>query len=129
MNNDNLQGLYNLYIDKCKLINCGTDCVLKSMHETSNTFWKDTLNAYIELCKKYKFNSFNILYYPLFYNSDEQSIYLNLWFKASVHCIGDIVNSSSRTFVNIKDFKLRYNFNVNYVTYMSVITAVKNFST
>ena len=103
------------------------------MHETSNIFWKDTLNAYIELCKKHKFNSFNILYHPLFYNSalkiDEQSIYLNSWFKAGVHWIGDILNSSSRTFLNPKDFKSKYNLNVNYMTYMRVITAVKIFST
>ena len=65
LNNDILQGLYNLYIDKCKLINCGTDYVLKSMHETSNIFWRDTLNAYIELCKN--INSTALTFYITHY--------------------------------------------------------------
>ena len=114
-------------VDINKLFNCGSHYPETIANSCTNSFWKDTLTAFVQLYKRIIPNHENILENPLFYNPKiligKKSIFLKSWFYSGVQCIGDIFTEDG-TLYDIKDFNNFYNLNANFVHFQGVCQAV-----
>ena len=67
LTNGKWKDIASLYIDNNKIMKCG-----KHYSETpiKNQFWRDTLNAYIQLCNIHTINENDARQYPIFKNRE-----------------------------------------------------------
>ena len=118
------------FIDINKLLNCGCHYPETIAKSCTNIFWKDTLRAFVHLCKRTRSNHEQILENPLFYNHNilvgTKSIFLKSWFDSGVQCIGDIFKENGILF-DINEFNNFYSLNANFLHFEGICHAVGKF--
>ena len=88
-------------------------------------FWKDVLQAWVNLCDCNKIsNSNQLMSSPIWYNPKitSENLYFPNWFKQGVECIGDLV-SPTGMFINPKE--LENKFNINEQNFINIIRLEK----
>ena len=113
-----------------KLVNCGkyySDTVSK---KTTNTFWKDVLNAYSNLITSTKItNTSDVLMCPLFYNHNiligNNSVFIKSWYDKGIRYINDLIQDG-RFLTENEIFDL-YKIRVNYLQYHGLKIAIKKY--
>ena len=126
------KNIINCSIDINKLIHCGSGYIQKTCESIDNKFWKDTLLSWKVIADKdVKLNkNYNILHSPIWYNDDikvdRQQVFIKDWFDKGIIYIGDLLDTNLN-FKTQTDIQEKYNITLNFLTYHSLIRAVKSF--
>ena len=116
------RNIVKMTIDPQKLYNCGVHYPENLIHKTDNSFWKDTLQSFVDFRKAESFNIMYILQTPIFYNPDitigNKSVFFKTWFENGVHFIGDLIkNHEGFELYGYEDMCNKYNFYPNHLHY------------
>ena len=94
----------------------------------TNNFWKDVLQAWVNLCDSNKILKSNqLMSSPIWYNPriTSENLYFPNWFKQGVECIGDLI-SVTGMFINTNELQNKFNITepnfINTIRLKNVIT-------
>ena len=105
----------------------GTNWFKNTADKTTNMFWKDTLNAFVNLSNKCPpKNNEDILASTVWYNpcANNQNFIIKKWSKLNINYIADIT-SENGTILTIDLLKNNYGLNINDFEYYQVRDAAK----
>ena len=99
-------------------------------NDMRNLFWKNVLEYYTNFSKKYYTNSsYNVNSCSFMYNDNirigKSYIKNNTLIQNNVHYIFQLKNREK--FLSHQDFTVKYNININFLIYNSIISSVKNY--
>ena len=96
---------------------------------TTNAFWKDTLNCYSEfkeICRKNDTNE-ELIYHEVWYNIDikvdRKCIFYKMWYDKGLRYIHDFLNDDG-SFLNYETFCEKFNFNPPILRFYGVRDAI-----
>ena len=97
----------------------------------NNIFWKDVFNSWKSTIKYIQPNRHNLLYLPLWLNSNikigSRSVIYKDWYKKGVKNIGDLMDSNN-TFLNKTDFEDKFDiYNISFLKYHGMISSVSKY--
>ena len=111
-------------IEMDKLLACGLTYVSEKMKHIHNNFWKDVLQAFINIDKKVEINERSVLKTPIFYNENikigNSYIFYSAWFKKGVRFINDLVKDKG-------EFTDNTRIQTNSLQYHGIIRAIKTY--
>ena len=119
-------------IEMDKLLACGLKYVNEKMKHIHNNFWKDVLQAFINIDKKREINERSVLKTPIFYNENtcikigNSYIFYSAWFKKGVRFINDLVKDNGEFFTQ-GEFTDNTGIQTNSLQYHGIIRAIKTY--
>ena len=133
----NIEGIWqNLLFQNIKkdfLLKCGDDYIEKCISSTKNQFWKDVFLAWKCVINK-QINAYpeeiNIAKMPLWFNKEFKvggisTLQKQMYDNGYVY-VNDILKENNSLFT-YEEFKSRINFNLNFIEFLSIRSAVLNF--
>ena len=113
-----------------KVLNCGKSYCAKLVLCLKNPFWKDVLKSYITFINKYEIDNLDqILNMPLFYNDKfhpNDTFYIKSLYNRGIRLVKDIIDKDG-LFVSIKYIENTTGEKLNFLTYLSLKTAIKTY--
>lgn len=117
-----------LDLDCEKIVLCGEKYIQGKIKKVKNMFWKDVLKAWLFFCDKARNTNPCTSMEPLFFNNNilvhNKTIFYQKWFKNNVCFVNDILKVDG-SFMELKDFKLKYGIRLKSCTYERLIAAIK----
>ena len=77
--------------------------LVKKWKNIHNNFWKDVLQAFINIDKKMEINERSVSKTPIFYNENIKiatHIFYSAWFKKGIRFINDLVKNNGEFFTH-----------------------------
>lgn len=116
-------------LDGKKIALFGRKYIQDGIEKVTNMFWKDVLMAWLHFSEKLPKQETHRSMEPLFYNenilSKERKVFHNkTWFEKNIVFVNDVLNKNG-FIMNLDEFKLKHEFNVNSKAYTNMSVAIK----
>ena len=112
-----------------KFFCCGKDYISTDLQNIKNIFWQDVLKAHIQLIAKTHLTENSFLSSPIFYNDNikiaKASFYYSKCFENGIKFVNDVVGKDGKCY-SFQEAKEKFDININYMQYFSIIHAIKN---
>lgn len=113
------------------LLKRGTEFIKRIRSNNTNPFWKDVLEAWIEVIKNTKISDVeDILSVNIWDNSNilinNEPIFYQRWFEKNICFIRDLI-SEDGSFLSFEHFVRKFDMNTNYLDYFGIISSVRNY--
>lgn len=117
-----------LDLDVKKIILFGEKYIQCKIKKVKNMFWRDVLTAWLFFCDKVRKTFPCTSMEPLFFNTNilvqNKTIFYQKWFENNVYFVNDVLKVNG-SFMELKDFKLKYGIRLRTRTYERLIAAIK----
>lgn len=128
LNQQNWTKIIGQYINVEKFFCCGKDNISTDLQNIKNIFWQDVLKAHIQLIAKTHLTENSFLSSPIFYNDDikiaKVSFFYSKCFENGGKFVNDVVGKDGK-FYSFQEAKEKFDININYMQYFSMIHAIK----
>ena len=128
--NSKWQTLLYLEIDLEKLCSCHIKYAENFLSKTYNKFWKDVLQAFININKNINLKDDMVLQTPLFYNINIKiggsHIFYKTWFDKGIRFLNDLIHENGE-FYSHEEFQENTGINSNTLQYHGTIKSVKEY--
>lgn len=116
-------------IDKNKLFNCGVQYIKQVSLLIKNNFWKDVFRAWEMIIDKERNLDYDyFLSSPIWFNNmiriGNKPVFYQHWFNHGIQYVNDVIDEHG-FFISLEMLQQCYDINVNFLNYMSVISAIK----